>query len=124
MQSKFRFATATLIAAALCVSSTTAAVASVPATAIAIATNCAASIGAAGMVAQAPIRPGCVLPVIDAPARAPVLIRQPAPMVSTPVGRRFNVWPVLAGLAAIIGALVLLSGGDDDDDDDDSLSRG
>ena len=120
MHTRLQSCTAILVAGAMCVSTSTAASASVPVTALAVAANCAASIGAAGAAVQAPVRPGCVLPAVDAPAPAPIM--QSPPMVRTE-GRRFNLWPILGGLAAIIAAVVLLSSGDDDNDDD-GLSRG
>jgi len=120
MQSKINVSTFALAAFALCASSTAGAVARVPATAIAVAANCATSVGAAGAaLAQAPVRPACVLPVVDRVAAAPIV--EPGPFVTETVGG-FNAFPLLAGLAALIAGIVLLIGLNNDDNKD--LSRG
>ncbi len=120
MQSKFKVSTFALAAVALCASSTAGAVARVPATAIAVAANCATAAGAAGAaLAQAPVRPACVLPVLDRVAAAPII--EPGPVVATgPLGG-ISIFPILAGLAGVFALIYLAL---DDDDGIDDLSRG
>lgn len=79
----------------------------------------AASAAAAGSVSAAQAvqaQPGCVLPVVDAPARP--VATAPPPVYAEPVAARGGIGtlPLVLGLAAIAGALALLLLDDDDDD--------
>lgn len=121
-----------LVAAAMCVSSTAAAAAAPVARPIAPAAPvsawtalsalgsqasagsfCAATIAAQGAaVAAQAAQPGCVLPVIDQPV-APTVGQAPlppAPVAASPM----SLWPILLGLAAVVGFGFLLSNTDDD----------
>lgn len=74
---------------------------------------CASSLaaGAAAVAAQAPAT-GCVLPV-TAPPPAPPPVTETIPPPPPPAGGGIGVWPLLLGLAAIVGvaALILSSDG-------------
>lgn len=77
----------------------------------------AAAVGAAA-AAQATPGQGCVLPVVDAPPPAPVAEAAPPPPpppeVIPAAAPSFGALPLLLGLAAILGAAVLLGNGDKD----------
>ena len=82
------------------------------------ATGAASTVAGAAAAAQAaPAQPGCVLPMVDAPAPMPVS-DMPPPAVYVPAtegGTGLGVLPLLLGLVAIGGLLWLLL--DDDDDE-------
>ena len=123
MSSKLRNLTGACIAGAMCISSTVATAAVTPASAVpksSTVVTCAstATAAAGAAAAQAVAQPGCVLPAVE-PAVAATT--QP---VMTPIleeGGGFNLWLPLLGLAAVVGAVLLLRG---DDDGEGSLSAG
>ena len=60
--------------------------------------------------------PGCVLPVVDAPAPV-VQPVEPVPAAAVPAAARgFSVLPLLLGLAGVAALAALLLSGDGDDD--------
>ena len=82
---------------------------------------CASSLaaGAAAVAAQAPA-PGCLLPVTAPPPPPPVtqVLPPPPPPPATGLG----IWPLLLGLAALVGVAALLLAGDDGDGDLEPIS--
>ncbi len=129
----FKTVTGAALGGALCLSSTVASAAALPApmsispfvalsaygTMQSRSAVCATAVGAAGVSVAVEGQPaaGCVLPVLD-PA-APVVVETAPPAVFTPVARSgfgFGIGALLAGLVAVTGlAAVLLSNGSDDD---------
>ena len=129
-----RHATATILSAALLLSSTAAAAAPTLQSASAInpwatmaafgtqasrATLCGSTAAVAGAAAAtsaaqaAPARPGCVLPVVDAP---PPMVAPDVVPPPPPVETGFGVSPLLLGLGALaIAGLIYLIVNDDDD---------
>lgn len=77
---------------------------------------CASSLaGAAAAAAQAPA-PGCVLPVIATPPPPPP-VGDAVPPPLPPAGTGIGIWPLLLGLAAIVGVAALVLSSDDGDGD-------
>ena len=66
-------------------------------------------------------RPGCVLPVVDAPA-VPVADGAVVPLAPIPVAGSTGVPPLLLALAVIATGAFLLAMNDDDEDDDIPIS--
>ena len=120
MQSKPRVFLAALVSGSLCVSSSFAAAATRPGVAIPSAgttlMNCGATsvVVSSAAVAQATQR-GCVLPVTDAPV-AEVAPPPPPPVMAVPTeSGGIGILPILLGVAALAGLVLLLKGGGDDD---------
>lgn len=132
----FKNLTGATLGLALCFSSTVASAAAVPAAPMSISpfvalsaygtmqsrsAVCATAVGAAGAAAAVEGQPaaGCVLPVLDPVAAAPVVVETAPPAVFVPAaapGFGFGIGAILAGLVALAGiAAVVLSKGDDDD---------
>lgn len=122
MRSKLRNLTGAFIAGTMCISSTVATAAVTPASAVpksSVVAACASTTAAAGAAAaQAAARPGCVLPAVEP---AVVTTTQPVMTPMLEEGGGFNLWLPLLGLAAVVGAVLLLRG---DDDGEGSLSAG
>ena len=82
---------------------------------------CASSLAAgAAAAAQAPA-PGCVLPVTTPPPAPPPVTEAPPPPPPPP-GTGIGIWPLLLGLAAIIGVAALILSSDDGDGDLEPVS--
>jgi hypothetical protein len=76
---------------------------------------CASSSSASASSTSQDTAPGCVLPLLDAPAAAPVATGA-VPTAAPLAGAGFNVVPLLLGLAALAGLAALVLGGNSDDD--------
>lgn len=83
---------------------------------------CAGSLaGAAAVAAQAPA-PGCVLPVTTPPPAPPPPVTEGVLPPPPPPGGGIGIWPLLLGLAAIVGVAALILSGDDGDGDLEPIS--
>jgi hypothetical protein len=74
----------------------------------AVCAGSSAAVAAAAAVAQAPAA-GCVLPVTTPPPPPPVAEAAPPPAIPAAAPKAIGTLPILLGLAALVGVIVLIA---------------